>query len=148
MTDTMQKAQNQSLQRKRARIDRELRALHTMDGHLRTKELLWAVLTIPAVGALVLAIAAKAHMLSNSPLIAVVTAMGTGLFVWWIGRRWFALAALIVLGLVLILLEDVPDLSFGGGESGTSAKEQRRLKLERAIARREALLAQLGGPRP
>jgi hypothetical protein len=71
----------------------------------------------------------------------------TGLAVWWIGRRWFALAAIIIFGLVLILLEDLPDLGDIGDTGGGSAKEQRRVKLERAIARRQALLAQMDGHR-
>ena len=69
----------------------------------------------------------------------------TGLGVWWIGRRWIWLAVILVFGLVLILLEDLPDI---GDIGGGSAKEQRRRKLERAIARREAILAQLDGRQP
>lgn len=135
--------------RRRARLERELRALHTMDGHLRTRELFWAVLTIPAVAILVIGIAAKTHWLSNSPLAAVIAAMTTGLLVWWIGRRWLSLAFLIVLGMLLILFEDVPDVGWNDADDGKkTAKEQRRIKLERAISRRESLLAQLDGNRP
>ena len=76
---------------------------------------------------------------------AATVAALTGLGVWWIGRRWIWLAVMMVFGLVLILLEDLPDI---GDIGGGSAKEQRRLKLERAIARREAILAQLDGRRP
>jgi hypothetical protein len=126
--------------RRRARIERELRVLHTMEGHLFTKEILWAILTIPAVAALVILVAVKTHMLSGSPAIAAAVAASTGLAVWWIGRRWFVLAVIIVYGLVLILLEDLPDIGDIGG-----SKEQRRVKLERAIARREAILAQMDG---
>ena len=127
--------------RRRKRIERELSVLRTMEGHLLTKEILWAILTIPAVAALVILVALKMHLWSGSPAIAAAVAAATGLLVWWIGRRWFALALIIVYGLILILLEDLPDLDIGDG----SAKEQRRVKLERAIARREAMLAQMDG---
>jgi hypothetical protein len=126
--------------RRRARIERELRVLRTMEGHMRTREILWAILTIPGVALLVILIAIKAHWLSGSPATAAAIAALTGVTVWYIGRRWFALSAIIVFGLVLILLEEVPELDLGG-----NPKEQRRLKLERAIARREAMLAQMDG---
>ena len=128
--------------RRRKRIERELAVLRTMEGHLFTRELLWAVLTVPGVAALVILVAVKTHWLSGSPALAATVAALTGLGVWWIGRRWIWLAVIIVFGLVLILLEDLPDI---GDIGGGSAKEQRRLKLERAIARREAILAQLDG---
>jgi hypothetical protein len=131
--------------RRRKRIERELAVLRTMEGHLFTRELVWAVLTIPGVAALVILVAVKAHWWSGSPALAGMAAALTGLGVWWIGRRWIWLAVVIVFGLVLILLEDLPDI---GDIGGGSAKEQRRLKLERAIARREAILAQLDGRRP
>lgn len=130
--------------RRRARIERELRVLRTMDGHLLTKEILWAVLTVPAVAALVILVTVKAHWLSGSPLVAAFVALASGAAVWWIGRRWFVLAVIIVYGLVLILLEDVPDIGDIGGDG---AKEQRRVKLERAIVRREAMLAHMDGLR-
>jgi hypothetical protein len=131
--------------RRRKRIERELAVLRQMEGHLLTRELLWAVLTIPGVAALVILAAVKTHWLSGSPALAAIIAALTGLGVWWIGRRWLWLSVIIVFGLVLILLEDLPDI---GDIGGGSAKEQRRLKLERAIARREAILAQLDGRRP
>lgn len=129
--------------RRRKRIERELSVLRTMQGHLLTKEIVWAVLTIPGVALLVILVAWKVHWWSDSPLSAVAVAAVTGLVVWWIGRRWLWLSVIIVFGLVLILLEDVPDFGDIGG--GGSAKEQRRVKLERAIARREAMLAQMDG---
>lgn len=131
--------------RRRKRIERELAVLRTMEGHLRTRELVWAALTVPAVAALVILATVKTHWLSGSPALAAAVAVLTGLGLWWIGRRWIWLAVIIVFGLVLILLEDLPDI---GDIGGGSAKEQRRLKLERAIARREAILAQLDGRRP
>jgi hypothetical protein len=133
--------------RRRKRIERELAVLRTMESHLFTKEIVWAILTILGVAALVILVAWKVHWWSDSPLVAAAVAALTGLAVWWIGRRWFALAAIIVFGLVLILLEDLPDLGDIGGAEGGSAKEQRRVKLERAIARREELLAQMDGHR-
>jgi hypothetical protein len=140
MTAELQTAAGRS-PRRRARIERELRALRTMEEHLFTKEILWAVLTIPGVAAMVILVALKTHWLSGSPAAAAGVAAVTGLAVWWVGRRWFALAVVIVYGLVLILLEDLPDI----GDIGGSAKEQRRAKLERAIARREGILAQMDG---
>jgi hypothetical protein len=144
MTIDLQSAAT-SKTRRRKRIERELAVLRQMEGHLFTRELLWAVLTIPGVAALVILVAVKTHWLSGSPALAATIAALTGLGVWWIGRRWLWLSVIIVYGLVLILLEDLPDI---GDIGGGSAKEQRRLKLERAIARREAILAQLDGRRP
>ena len=144
MTIDLQSAAT-SKTRRRKRIERELAVLRQMEGHLFTRELLWAVLTIPGVAALVILVAVKTHWLSGSPALAATIAALTGLGVWWIGRRWLWLSVIIVYGLVLILLEDLPDI---GDIGGGSAKEQRRLKLERAIARREAILAQLDGRQP
>jgi hypothetical protein len=144
MTTGLQSATTPNARRRR-RIERELAVLRTMEGHLFTRELLWAVLTIPGVAALVILVALKTHWLSGSPALAATVAALTGLGVWWIGRRWIWLAVILVFGLVLILLEDLPDI---GDIGGGSAKEQRRLKLERAIARREAILAQLDGRQP
>ena len=128
--------------RRRKRIERELSVLRTMQGHLFTREIVWAILTIPCVALLVILIAWKVHWWSDSPLSAAAVAALTGLIVWWIGRRWLSLSFIIVFGLVLILFEELPELDIGGGGS---AKEQRRVKLERAIARREAMLAQMDG---
>ena len=144
MTTDLQSAATPNA-RRRKRIERELAVLRQMEGHLFTRELLWAVLTIPAVAALVILVAVKTHWLSGSPALAATIAALTGLGVWWFGRRWLWLSVIILFGLVLILLEDLPDI---GDIGGGSAKEQRRLKLERAIARREAILAQLDGRRP
>src|SRR5262245_29398146 len=88
--------------RRRTRIEREFAALRTMEGNLFKKEILWAVLTIPAVAALVILMALKARWWSDSSMVAVAAAALTGLTVWWIGQRWLALAAIIVFGLALI----------------------------------------------
>jgi membrane protein implicated in regulation of membrane protease activity len=126
-------------ERRRRRIERELRALHAMQGHLRTRDLVWAVLAIPLLIGLCVLVAAKLHWLGGSPLWAVMGAAAAGVAIWWIGRRWFALATCIVLGLVLVLFEDLPSLDWGGDKP--DRKQQRRAKLDRAIAKREALLA-------
>ena len=146
MTAELNSASPPSL-RRRKRIERELAVLRTMEGHLFTKEILWAILTIPGVAALVILVALKAHWWFGSPAIAATFAALTGLIVWWIGRHWLALASIIVFGLVLMLLEDLPDLGDIGDAGSGSAKEQRRVKLERAIARRQTLLAQMDGHR-
>jgi hypothetical protein len=129
-------------QRRRRRIERELRALHAMDGHLQTKEIVGALLIIPALAGLCFAVAYKLHMTSASLPAAIAGAIAFGAALWWIGRRWFVIAVLMVYGLVLILFEDLPDFGdFGGGPKG---KPSRRAKLEQAVARREALLRKLG----
>jgi membrane protein implicated in regulation of membrane protease activity len=126
-------------ERRRRRIARELRALHAMQGHLRTRDLVWAVLAIPLLIGLCVLVAAKLHWLGGSPLYATIGAAAAGTLIWWIGRRWFALATWIVLGLVLVLFDDVP--SFDWGDDKPNRKQQRRAKLARAIAKREALLS-------
>lgn len=95
MTAELQPVSRRSL-RRRKRIERELAVLRTMESHLLTKEIVWAILTILGVAALVIFVAWKVHWWSDSPLVAVGIAALTGLAVWWIGRRWFALAAIIV----------------------------------------------------
>lgn len=109
-----------------------------MQGHLRTGEIVWAVLTIPGVALLCLLVAAKLHWLGGSLPLALAGALVFGTAVWFIGRRWFTLAALMVIGLLIILFEDIP--VDGWGDGSTDRKENRRRKLERAIAKREALL--------
>jgi hypothetical protein len=123
--------------RRRRRIERQLHALRVMQSHLTTKEIVWAILTVPGVTILCLLVAAKLHWLSNSVPAALAGALFAGFIVWWIGRRWVTVAWLIVIALFCILLEDIPYLG-GGGQN--KPKMNRRDKLERAIARREALL--------
>ena len=128
-------------QRRRKRLERELRALHLMEGHLQTKELVGAALIIPALALLCFAVAYKLHITSGSLLGAIAGSIAFGCALWFIGRRWFVVALLIVFGLLLILFEDVPDVGdFGGGSKG---KPDRHAKLEQAIARCEALLRKL-----
>jgi hypothetical protein len=128
-------------QRRRRRIERELRALHAMEGHLKAREIVGALLIIPALALLCFIVAYKLHMTSASLPAAIAGAIAFGAALWWIGRRLFVVAVLIVFGLLLILFEDLPDVGdFGGGSKG---KPDRRAKLDQAVARREALLRKL-----
>jgi hypothetical protein len=126
--------------RKRRRLERQLRALHAMQSHLNVKDIACAVLAIPALTLLCLAVALKLHLASGSAWLAVVGAISGGIFIWWIGRRWFMLALLIVFALLLILFEsgdfDLPD-------SGGKSRHSRHEKLSQAIAKREAMLREL-----
>jgi hypothetical protein len=141
--------------RKRRRIERELRALHAMRSHLNTWELVCAVLTIPALIIVCLLVAWKLHWLSDSPLLAILGAVATGIVIWAMGRRWFGLALLLVFALLLLLcavmFEEVPDVSpdlsfdFSSDDKPRDRKTRRRIKLEQAIAKREAMLRSLQG---
>ncbi len=141
--------------RKRRRIERELRALHAMQSHLNTWELVCAVLTIPALAAMCLLIAWKLHWLSGSPLLSIAGAIAIGAAIWWVGRRWFGLATLIVFALLILLcaaifegVPSLPDLPFdfsSDKDTPSDRKTARRIKLERAIAKREAILRSLSG---
>lgn len=126
--------------RKRRRLERQLRALHAMQSHLNVKDIACAVLAIPALTLLCLAVALKLHMASDSIVLAALGATAAGTLIWWIGRHWFILALLIVYALLLILFEsadfDLPDL-------GSNPKRSRRDKLTAAIAKREAMLREL-----
>jgi len=126
--------------RKRRRLERQLRALRAMQSHLNVKDIACAVLAIPALTLLCLAVALKLHMASDSISLAALGAAAAGTLIWWIGRRWFTLALLIVFALILILFEsadfDLPDL-------GSNPKRSRRDKLTAAIAKREAMLREL-----
>lgn len=133
-------------ERRKRRLTRELVALRAMRGHLRTREIVWAVLSIPLLVLLCLVVALKLHWLSESPLLATCGAVAAGVAIWAVGHRWFTLAVLIVIGLLIIVFEDVPDFSGFGGDDKPDRKVARREKLERAIARREALLQ--GSERP
>jgi hypothetical protein len=132
-------------ERRRRRIERELRALQAMRGHLATRDIALAILAIGGVALLILLVGAKLHWLAGSILLSVAGALAAGLVVWLIGRRWLFVAWLIVLALFLIAFEDgPPDFGFGdGGDGKPDRKEARRAKLERAIEKREALLAKI-----
>ncbi|NVO14722.1 MAG: hypothetical protein HXX10_11855 [Rhodoplanes sp.] len=135
-------------ERRKRRLARELVALQAMRGHFRTREIVWAVLSIPLLALLCLIVALKLHWLSESPALAIGGALAAGVAIWWVGRRWFALAALIVIGLLVIAFEDIPDLGSFSSDDKPDRKAARREKLERAIARREALLQGSGRPSP
>ena len=136
--------------RRRRQIERQLRALRVMESHLTTKDIVWAVLTLPAATLLCLLVAAKLHWLSNSLPLAIGGMLAAGFVVWWIGRHWFAVAWFIVVALVCIILEDVPQFDIGDFGDNQKKKEKisRRDKLEKAIARREALLRAMDGSAP
>ena len=133
---------NFAAKRRQRRIERQLLALRTMQQHLRTKDIVCAVLAIPVLVGLCLAVAVKLHMFAGSTAYTIVVPILCGAGIWWIGRKAFWVAVLIVYALLLILFEDVPgDLpDFGTGNN----KEVRRIKVERVIAKREAMLKTLG----
>jgi hypothetical protein len=139
--------------RRRRRIERQLQALRVMQGHLTTREIVWAALTMPGIALLCLLVAAKLHWLSGSAPLALFGVLLVAIVTWLIGRRWVTVAWFIVIALICLLLETSPIVDWG--DSGVKPKKMdRREKLERAIARREALLrdmdrtASRGGPTP
>jgi hypothetical protein len=131
-----------SKQRRRRRIERELSALYAMQGHLRAWDIIGAVLAIPALTLLCLAVAFKLHWASASVPFALIGAIAAGALIWWVGRHYLALAILIVFGLVLIIFESGPDWL---DVPGTDKQARRRVKLAQAISKREALLQTLDG---
>lgn len=126
-------------ERRGRRLTRELKALYAMRDHMRLRDIVLAVLAIPLLALLCVLVGFKLHVLSDHPLIGIGGALAAGAIIFAIGRRWLVLAFLIVLGLLVILFEDLPDVSDLGSGS-EDRKEARRRKLERAIAKREALL--------
>jgi hypothetical protein len=133
------------LSRRRLRIERELRVLRAMEDRLFTTELLWALPIIPIVAVVVVVIALRTHWLSGSPALTAVVAALSGLAVWWCGRRYFTVSGLMFYALLLVLPRRLSD--FAEMMWGENAKEARRDKVERAIAQREAMLAQMSGQR-
>lgn len=132
---------------RRRRIERELRALEAMQSHMNTRDIVLAVVAIPALALLCFLVGAKLHLAFGHVGVSVLAALACGGAIWLIGRHWFGLALLIVIGLLVILFEDVPDVWPGGDgkpdskpDRKTDRKTAHRLKLEQAIARREALL--------
>ncbi|WP_424627050.1 hypothetical protein [Bradyrhizobium sp. SYSU BS000235] len=126
--------------RKHRRLERQLRALHAMQAHLNVKDIVCAILAIPALTLLCLTVALKLHMASESIPLAMLGAAAAGTLIWWIGRRWFILALLIVYALLLILFESA-DFDLSGLD--VNSKRSRRDKLDAAIAKREAMLREL-----
>jgi len=127
--------------RKRRRLERELRALHTMQAHLNLKDIACSILAILGLALLCLGVAFKLRLVSGSIPIALIAAAAGGIAIWWIGRRWFNLAVLIVYGLLLVLLETCPDF----WPDQKNSKASRQEKLQCAIAKREAKLRELHG---
>ena len=142
--------------RRRRRIERQLQALRVMQGHLTTRDIVWAALTIPGIALLCLLVAAKLHWLSGSAPLALAGVLLVAIVTWLIGRRWVTVAWFIVIALICLLLEDIPTFADWGdlGVKPKREKMDRREKLERAIARREVLLRDMdraapgGGPTP
>ena len=133
--------------RRRRRIERQLRALHVMQSHLTTRDIVWAALTMPGIALLCLLVAAKLHWLSGSAPLALVGVLLVATVTWLIGRRWVTVAWFIVIALICLLLETSPIVDWGG--SGVKRKKMdRREKLEHAIVRREALLRDMDGTTP
>ena len=130
------------LSRRRLRIERELRALRAMEERLFSAELLWAIPVIPAVAAMVILIALRTHWMSGSPALTAVVAALSGLAVWWCFRRWFSLSGMMWFALYLVLPRSISDLTDMTWRE--DAKEVRRDKVKRAIARREAMLTVKG----
>jgi hypothetical protein len=128
--------------RRRRRIERELRALHAMQSHLQTWEIVCAVLSIPALALLCFLVGWKLHVEIFALHVSIMLAIACGALIWLIGRRWFALASLIVLALLIVLCEDVADIPTG--DDKPDRRTARRQKLEQAIAKREALLRSKG----
>lgn len=112
-----------------------------MQSHMQTWEIVCAVLSIPALALLCFLVGWKLHVEIFALPVAILLAIACGALIWLVGRKWFALAGLIVIALLVILFEDVPDFPGGKGDRKTA----RRLKLEQAIARREALLRSMKG---
>ena len=115
-----------------------------MEGNLHRGQIICAVLAIPALALLWLGVFLKFHWLSGSLATAAGVSVVLGAGVWWIGRRLFVVAALIVLALIVLLLEDVADGPFDIiGDLTADKKPMRQAKLAKAIAKREALLSAL-----
>jgi hypothetical protein len=131
--------------KRRRRIERELRALHAMREHLNTRDIVLSLLAIPFPALLCFLVGAKLQIAFGHLWVSILAASAFGGAIWMIGRRFFTLAWLIVVALLVILFEDIPDV-WSDGDEKPDRKTARRLKLERAIARREAILQSLKGP--
>ena len=129
---------------RRRRIERELRALQAMQSHMNMRDIVLSVIAIPALALLCFIVGAKLHIAFGHFWISVLAALACGGAIWLIGRQWFNLALLIVTGLLVILFETVPDIL--PDDSKPDRKTVRRLKLEQAIAKREAILRSMKGP--
>jgi hypothetical protein len=132
--------------KRRRRIERELRALYAMQSHMNTRDIVLSLLAIPFLALLCFLVGAKLQIVFGHLWVSILAAIAFGGAIWLIGRRFFTLALLIVTALLVIVFEDVPDVWPDGGDDKPDRKTARRLKLERAIAKREAILQSLQGP--
>jgi hypothetical protein len=133
--------------KRRRRIERELRALYAMQSHMNTRDIVLSLLAIPFLAILCFLVGAKLQIAYGSIWISIIAALAFGGVIWLIGRRFFTLALMIVLALLVIVFEDAPGPElWPDGEQKPDRKTERRLKLERAIAKREAMLQSLKGP--
>ncbi len=130
---------------RRRRIERELRALHAMQSHMNARGIALSLVAIPALALLCFLVGVKLHIAFGHLWVSILAALACGGAIWLVGRRWLNLALLIVLGLLVILFEHPPVELWPDGDK-PDRKTARRLKLERAIARREALLQSMKGP--
>jgi hypothetical protein len=128
------------------RIERQLRALYAMQSHMNTRDIVLSLAAIPFLALLCFLVGAKLQVAFGHLWVSILAALAFGGAIWLIGRRFFTLAWLIVVALLVILFEDVPDVWSGSEDPKPDRKTQRRLKLEQAIAKREAILQQLKGP--
>jgi len=115
-----------------------------MQSHLNTRDIVLSVIAIPALALLCFLVGAKLHLAFGHWWVSVLAALACGGAIWLVGRHWFNLALLIVMALLVIVFEDIPDLWPDSGKP--DRKTARRLKLEQAIARREALLQSMKAP--
>jgi hypothetical protein len=133
--------------KRRRRIERQLRALYAMQSHMNTRDIVLSLIAIPFLALLCFLVGAKLQIAFGHLWVSILAALAFGGAIWLIGRRWLALAWLIVIALLLILFEDAPGPElWSGDDAKPDRKTARRLKLEQAIARREAILQSLKGP--
>lgn len=112
--------------KRRRRIERELRAFYAMQSHMNTRDFVLSLLAIPFLALLCFLVGAKLHLLFGHLWVSILAATACGGAIWLIGRRWFALAGLIVIALLMILFEDIPDVWSGGEQQKPDPPAPRR----------------------
>jgi hypothetical protein len=131
-----------SPERRRRRLERELQALGLMSQRLWLIELGWAIVIVPFLAVLCVMILAAQGWPARSllPLITVMLAICA--LVWWIGSRWWLPVQVFIWVAwlsIMILAETLTEPPLGLSDK----KEARRAKVDRAIAKREAMLRAL-----